>query len=237
MSEEIRIVVPTYNEKDNIEILIPRLFEVSERNDLDVDVLIVDDNSPDNTARFAEKMGEKYSIKVIKRSKKSGLGTAYIRGFKESLKDGKDIIFEMDADLSHNPEYIPDFVEKIKSGFDVVIGERKEVEGWGLYRKTISWGGNFIGKIIAGVSFNDLTTGYRAYRDEVLKGIDLDEIESNGYAFQLEMLAKSMNKNLSIGSVPIVFYDRKMGNSKLSKWDIVEFFKVAFKIRFSSLIK
>lgn len=228
---KIRVILPTYNEKENLKILLPRLFEVFESNGLNGDVLVVDDNSPDGTADFAEETGKKYKVKVIRRKEKMGLGSAYVRGFKESLKDGKDIVFEMDADLSHDPKYIPKFVKKINETFDVVIGERKEVKGWNFYRKAVSWGGNFIGRNLAGIKVKDLTTGYRAYRKGVLESIDLSEINSSGYAFQLEMLARSLSKEFKIGSVPIVFNDRKGGKSKLSKSDIMEFFILALKIR------
>jgi len=137
----------------------------------------------------------------------------------------------MDADLSHDPKYIPEFIDKINGGFDLVIGERKSVVGWNWCRKVVSWGGNFIGRNLAGIKIKDLTTGYRAYRKEVLKSICLDKIESNGYAFQLETLARSLSKGFKIGSVHIIFHDRKNGKSKLSKRDIIEFFILAIKIR------
>jgi dolichol-phosphate mannosyltransferase len=159
------------------------------------------------------------------------LGSAYIRGFKESLYDDKDIIFEMDADLSHNPEYIMQFIKKIEEGFDLVIGEREKIVGWRFYRKMISMGGNFIGRNLAGIKIKDLTTGYRAYRRDVLSSMNLDKIESDGYAFQLETLFRSLSNGFKVGSVPIVFYDRESGKSKLSKWDIVKFFVLALKIR------
>ncbi|MFB6076083.1 MAG: polyprenol monophosphomannose synthase [Candidatus Aenigmatarchaeota archaeon] len=235
MDQRIRIVIPTYNERENIRVLIPEIFEVSERNSLDIDILIVDDNSPDGTGEFAKELSNEYPVNVLERDEKSGLGSAYIRGFEESLNDGRDIIFEMDADMSHKPEYIPSFLEKIEDGFDVVMGERKDVVGWGLYRRTVSWGGNFIGKIIAGIDIDDLTTGYRAYKREVLEHIDLYSIDSDGYAFQLEILSKVLDENFNVGSVPIVFHDRKRGKTKLSNWDILEFFKVATKIRLSKL--
>jgi len=235
MNQKIRIVLPTYNEKENLKILIPKLFKIFKKGEIDGDVLVVDDNSPDGTADFAEKLGKKYSIKVIKRKKKMGLGSAYITGFKASLKDKKDIIFEMDADLSHDPQYIPEFIKKINGGFDIVIGKREKVVGWNWYRKLVSWGGNFIGKNLAGIKVKDLTTGYRAYRNKVLKSINLNKIKANGYAFQLEMLSKSLSKGFKIGSIPIIFYDRKKGKSKLSKWDMLEFSILALKIRLGFL--
>ena len=231
MKQKVRIILPTYNERNNINILIPKIFKIFKENKINGDILIVDDNSPDGTANLAKKLSKKYPIKILEREKKLGIGSAYVLGFKKSLEDKKDIIFEMDSDLSHDPKYIPEFIEKINSGFDVVIGERKKVVGWNWYRKLISWGGNFIGRNIAGVKIKDLTTGYRAYKRHVLDSINLDKINSSGYCFQLEMIARSLKKNFKIGSVLIVFYNRRRGKSKLSKLDMLEFLFLAIKIR------
>ncbi len=231
MVQKIRIVLPTYNERENVKILIPRIFETLRKNKLDVDILAVDDSSPDGTADALASLGKKYPIRVISRASKMGLGSAYLAGFRESVKDKIDIIFEMDSDLSHDPSYIPGFVEKINEGFDVVIGERKEYIGWKWNRKLISWMGNSLGKHLAGIKINDLTSGYRAYRMKVINKMDLDDITSNGYAFQLEILAKAKSEGFKIGSIPIVFYDRKRGKSKLAKRDMVEFLTLAVKLR------
>lgn len=228
---KIRIILPTYNEKKNLKILLPKIFEVFKKNKLDADILIIDDNSPDKTSDFVEEMSKKFPIKLIKREGKRGLGSAYIKGFKESLKDNKDIIFEMDADLSHKPKYIIDFINKINEGYDFVLGERKKIIGWSFYRKLLSRGGNLIGKYLAGIDVKDLTTGYRAYKKEVLNKIDFNKIESNGYAFQLETVYRSLSNGFKVGSVPIIFSDRESGSSKLSNWDIIEFFILALKIR------
>ncbi len=156
-------------------------------------------------------------------------------GFKEALASNTDLIFEMDADFSHDPVDIPKFVEKIKEGYDVVIGSRLAyggiVIGWGLWRKLVSFGGNFIGKHIAGVHVSDLTSGYRVYKASVLKSINLDEIKSKGYDFQLEILWRVIKRNSKIEVVPIVFRERQRGKSKLSKIDIINFFVTAIKIR------
>ena len=228
---KIRIILPTYNEKDNLVILIPKLFEFFNKNKLDADILIIDDNSPDKTSDFVKEIANDFPIKLIKRKNKKGLGTAYVLGFKDSIKENIDIIFEMDADLSHKPQYILDFIKKINEGYDLVLGERKKFIDWGFIRKIVSRGGNLIGKYLAGIKVNDLTTGYRAYRKEVLNTINLDKIESDGYAFQLEMIYKTLANGFKVGSVPITFYGRKSGKSKLSKVDIIEFFILALKIR------
>jgi len=235
MRQKVRIILPTYNERSNIEALIPKIFAVFKKNKINGDILVIDDNSPDGTAEFVKILSKKYPIKMLKREKKLGLGSAYIIGFKESLKDKKDIIFEMDSDFSHDPKYIPKFIKKINSGFDVVIGEREKVVGWNWYRRLVSWGGNFIGRNLAGVKVQDLTTGYRAYRGEVLKSINLDKIKSNGYAFQLEILARVLAKKFKVSSVSIIFKDRKKSQSKLSKWDMLEFFILSIKIRLGLL--
>lgn len=233
---KLTIVIPTYNEKSNIVLLIPKIFRVFQQNKLKGNVIVVDDNSPDGTAEEVKKLSKRYKIFLIKRERKLGLGSAYIEGFKKALELNSDLIFEMDADISHDPLYIPQFVQKIKQGFDVVIGSRLEkggkVIGWSWTRKLISKTGNVIGKYIANVNVKDLTSGYRVYRKEVLEEIDLSEVKSQSYDFQLEMLARASKKGFKIGSIPIVFRDRKFGKSKLNKIDMVNFLITAFKIRF-----
>jgi len=234
--KKIRIILPTFNEVDNLKILIPNLFKIFKENNLNADVLIVDDNSPDGTGIFAEKLKEKYHrIEIIHRKSKSGLGSAYIAGFKKSIKDNIDIVFEMDADLSHKPEYIMEFIKKIDEGYDLVIGSRNKIIGWGSYRKSISKIGNFVGRTIAGIKITDLTTGYRAYKKTVLESINIDKIKSESYDFQLEILYRAIKKDFKIGSIPIIFYDRKKGKSKLSKKDMIKFISLAIKIRFGLL--
>lgn len=228
---KIRVILPTFNEKTNLEILLPNLFKIFKENNLDADVLIIDDNSSDGTGVFVESMKKNNRIIVIHRERKLGLGSAYLLGFKKSLQDNIDIIFEMDADLSHKPEYIIDFIRKIEDGYDLVIGVREKIVGWGLYRKTVSKVGNLIGRNIAGIKIKDLTTGYRAYKKEVLSSINLNKIESEGYAFQLETLYRTIKNGFKIGTVQIIFYDRKNGKSKLSKKDMLEFLKLSIKIR------
>lgn len=236
---KISIVIPTYNEKDNVKILIPRIFEIFRKNKINGKLIIVDDNSPDGTSNVIRKFKRSYPITLITRKKKMGLGSAYITGFKKALKENSDIIFEMDADLSHPPEFIQEFIKKIEEGYDVVIGARTisggKIIGWSIYRKIISKIGNLIGKYLAGVYIDDLTSGYRAYRKEVLKNIELNDILSNGYAFQLEMLARCYRKGYKIATIPIKFLNRIYGKTKLSIKDIIEFFLVSMKIRFHSL--
>jgi len=232
---KITIVIPTYNERKNIGKLIPRVFKVLNEHNIAGNVIVVDDNSPDNTAQEVKKLQKSYPIKLITRNKKMGLGSAYIVGFKEALKGGTGLTFEMDADLSHDPNEIPRFVEKIGEGYDVVVGSRLvqggKVVGWGFWRKLVSLGGNLIGRGIAGVDISDLTSGYRVYKNEVLKTMNLDDVKSKSYDFQLEMLARAAKGGYNIGTIPIVFQDRAEGESKLSNKDIISFLLTAIKIR------
>jgi dolichol-phosphate mannosyltransferase len=232
---KITIVIPTYNEIENIGLLIRKIFKIFEKNKLNGNVIVVDDNSPDGTAEEVKKLAKKYKIFLIQRKKKLGLGSAYIKGFKKALKLKSDLIFEMDADLSHNPKYIPDFINKINEGYDIVVGSRFEargkIVGWNWFRKLVSKVGNIVGRYIANIKISDITSGYRVYRKEVLKKISLDEIKSKSYDFQMEMLFRALKKGFKVGVIPIVFVNRKFGKSKLSKLDIINFLINAFKLR------
>ena len=239
MMKKVCIILPTYNEVENVKELIPRIFSIFKINKLDGKIIVVDDNSSDGTKDVIENFQKKYSIVLINRPKKMGIGSAYTDGFNRTLNDDSEIIFEMDADLSHNPNFIPNFVKEIYKGFDVVIGSRRieggSVIGWNWYRKFVSFGGNSIGKYIAGIDIDDLTSGFRAYKKKVIESLDLNKIESEGYAFQLEILAKCLKKGFKISSIPIEFYDRYSGKSKLSKLDFLNFFLIALKIRFGMI--
>ena len=230
----VSVVIPTYNERENIPLLIPKIFSELKKAGVDGKVIVVDDNSPDDTAAEVKRLSEAYNVVLISRPVKSGLGSAYICGFKEALKSS-DIVFEMDADLSHEPECIPSFLDALSS-CDVVIGSRYvpggKTENWGIYRKAVSWGGNYIGRKLMGIRINDITTGYRAYKKDVLRAVDIDSIKSNGYAFQAEILYRVWDKNFSIKEVPIVFRDRKEGVSKLSKREMCTFFLLCSDIFF-----
>jgi len=197
-------------------------------------VIIVDDNSTDGTAEEVCRLADSYDIILISRHSKAGIGSAYIRGFKEALKTS-DIIFEMDADLSHEPESIPLFLNMFPS-HDVVIGSRYipggRIENWGLYRKSVSHGGNYLARKLLGLEISDITTGYRAYKKEVLSDIRLDSVKSDGYAFQAEILYRVWEKGYKIKEIPIVFRDRNAGRSKLSKVELVYFFSMCSRIFF-----
>ena len=184
-SMRLSIVIPTYNEAENISGLINSINEVCNQNRFDYYVIVVDDNSPDNTSKIVKEIMQKNKyVRLIEREGKLGLGTAYIKGIQFSLNLNPDLIMTMDADFSHNPKYIPDFVKKIKEGYDVVLGSRYVTGGgignWGFHRTVISKGANYLAKLILRLNTKDNTTGYRAYKREVLEKIDLNSIRSNG---------------------------------------------------------
>lgn len=227
------VVIPTYNEKDNIEKLVQDIFALGISG---LQVLVVDDNSPDGTGAIAESLRAKYSgLDVIHRAQKQGLGPAYIEGFEHALRKGADYIIQMDADFSHDPKYIPKFLEKIRE-CDVVVGSRYIIGGgvrnWNMVRRVISRIGNFYARIALGVSVRDLTGGFRCYRFEVLKSIDLKNISSIGYCFQIETIYKAFQKGFSIHETPILFTERRSGRSKFSVKIMLESFWRVFALRF-----
>lgn len=229
------IIIPTYNELENLPKLLPAVLS----KDISVNVLIVDDNSPDGTAAFVEnEMKSNDRIHLLKRSSKQGLGTAYIAGFKYALKNGFDLIFEMDADFSHDPNEIPKFLEEIKNS-DLVLGSRYitgvNVINWPMRRLLLSWFANFYTRAITGMSVHDATGGYKCFRKEVLQAIDLDKVTSNGYAFQIEMTFKAWKKGFRIKEIPIIFVDRVKGNSKMSKKIVREAVTMVWKLRLKSI--
>ena len=233
------ICMPTYNEKENIDKLIPILLEIFDKNNLEGSILVIDDNSPDGTAEVVKEWKNKDSrVNLLLRKEKEGLGKAYIAGFQEAFKTNPDLIFEMDADHSHDPQVIPAMVKLlIDEEKDFVVGSRKIKGGgnpdWPISRKIISSGANFYTRTLLRLKVHDVTSGYRVFRSELLKKIKLDEIDSSGYAFQIEM-AYIVEKLLKaqVGEVPIVFYDRKVGKSKLGSGDIISFWVQVLKLFF-----
>ncbi len=232
------IIIPTYNERENISNLIHAIFAVLKQdnacgNIVDFNIIVVDDNSPDGTANEVKKLMEQYPLHLIKREGKQGIGSAYIAGFKEALSLGSDVIFEMDADFSHDPAYLPEFIKNIKES-DVVIGSRYipggDIKDWSWWRKIVSKTANMLARTLTGLDVNDITTGYRAYRKEVLQKINLDSIKSNGYEFQAEMLYRIKEKGFKIKEIPIIFVDRRCGKSKLSKKEVINFFSLCIRI-------
>jgi dolichol-phosphate mannosyltransferase len=231
------VVIPTYNEKENIERIIPAVLE----KDQSLDILIVDDNSPDGTGAIVEKMaGENKRIKVLHRSEKRGLGTAYLCGFKYALENGYDYIFEMDADFSHDPKYIPNFLKAIKDA-DLILGSRYisgvNVINWPMSRLLLSYFANVYSRLITGLPVRDATGGFKCYRRKVLETISLDKVKSNGYSFQIEMSFRAWKKGFKIKEIPIVFEDRRAGHSKMSKKIVREAIWLVWRLRLMSLFK
>ncbi len=227
------IIIPTYNEIDNLRPLLEEIFSYAP----ETDILIVDDNSPDGTGDLADEIhNENPRVHVLHRPGKLGLGTAYIAGFKYAIEHNYDAAFEMDADFSHDPRYLPDFLKAIENA-DVVIGSRYIPGGntpnWSMLRRLISGGGNIFARFMLGIPVHDCTAGYRCYRREVLEKIDLDTIQSQGYAFQVELAYRVMKQGFKIVETPIVFMDRRVGKSKMSRKIVIEGFAYVLKARFS----
>jgi len=230
------IVIPTYNEAENIVKLINEIFSLN-INDAVIDILVIDDNSVDGTSELVKKMNKK-NVFVIDREMKMGLGTAYILGFKYAIDRKYDYVFEMDADFSHDPKSIPEFFEKIKEN-DLVIGSRYmngiAVVNWPLSRLLISIGASIYTRMITFLPVNDVTAGYMCYRVDALKTINLDSVKSNGYSFQIEMKYRIWKKKLKMQEIPIVFIDRRAGVSKMSRKIVYEAAFMVWKLRFMSL--
>ena len=227
------IVIPTYNERDNIATLVSQIFALRIP---ELEIVVVDDNSPDKTAEVVEGMRADYPVHLVRRLRKLGLGSAYIAGFKKALALGADYIFEMDADFSHDPADLPRLLSAA-ADHDLAIGSRKilggKIVGWSLWRRLSSAGAMFFSRLLLGLRVRDVTAGFRCFRSQALKSIALDTVKSNGYAFQEELLYRAEQAGFSIIEVPVVFNDRRRGRSKLSKKDIWEFFTVMYKLKFS----
>jgi len=226
------IIIPTYNELENLRPLLQEIFSYAQ----ETDVLIVDDNSPDGTGKLADEIhNENPQVHVLHRAGKLGLGTAYIAGFKYTVSHDYDAAFEMDADFSHDPRYLPDFLKAIEHA-DLVIGSRYIPGGgtpnWSFLRRFISGGGNIFARFMLGIPVQDCTAGFRCYRRQVLESIDLDTIQSQGYAFQVEMAYRVMQQGFKIVETPIVFMDRRIGKSKMSRKIVIEAFIYVLRARF-----
>ena len=221
--QRVWLVLPTYNEADNLERLVTA---VRERLPESGRILIVDDNSPDGTGRIADRLaGEHADVGVLHRARKEGLGPAYIAGFREALAQGAELVIEMDADFSHDPAYLPQLLRAAEKA-DLVIGSRYVPGGgvteWGAVRRWISRGGSSYARRTLGVGVRDLTGGFKCIRREVLEAIDLDTIDSKGYAFQVEVTYRALMAGFRVVEVPIVFRDRREGNSKMSRAIVAE---------------
>lgn len=236
MSRRVLVITPTYNERENLETFV-RLLHASAP---EVDVLVVDDNSPDGTGEIADALASADArIRVMHRAGKQGLGTAYLEGFRWALARDYDVVFEMDTDLSHDPRYVPDFLRAVDAGADVVIGSRNipggGVEGWGLGRHVLSKGGSLYSRTILGVSVRDLTSGFKAFTRRALEAIQLDAVQSNGYSFQIELTYRALQRGMKVTEVPITFVDRRAGRSKMSRAIFAEAIGMVWKLRFDAL--
>jgi dolichol-phosphate mannosyltransferase len=215
------VCLPTYNELENLEPMLRAL------GDKDVRVLVIDDNSPDGTGRLADRLAQELDyVDVLHRERKEGLGPAYLAGFRRALSDGAELVLEMDCDFSHDPNDVPRLLAAVEQGADLALGSRYVpgggVRNWGLIRRVISAGGSLYARVLLGVKVRDLTGGFKCYRRAALEAIDLDGVESKGYAFQIETTYRVLRAGFKVVEVPITFADREAGGSKMSRAIVAE---------------
>jgi dolichol-phosphate mannosyltransferase len=228
------VIIPTYNERDNVEAITAAALKADDR----LDVLIVDDNSPDGTGKIADELAAKEPrVQVLHRAKKEGLGRAYLHAFAWGLERGYEYLIEMDADFSHDPKYLPVMLDAAERGADLVIGSRYVAGGgtvnWGPARKVISRGGSLYARTILGVGIRDLTAGFLCFRRAVLQAIDLGAVKSTGYAFQIELKYRALKAGFRLEETPIIFEDRRVGQSKMSRKIFVEALTMVWKLKLS----
>ena len=218
MPERGLVIIPTFNEAMNVGTLVPQVLAQDAR----LDVLVVDDNSPDGTGQLAAALAQQHPrVHVLHREGKRGLGTAYVTGFRWALERGYDYVFEMDADFSHDPSHLKDFLKAVGEA-DLVIGSRYlggrvTVVNWPMGRLLLSYSANIYARWVTGLSIWDLTGGFKCFRKQVLETIDLSQVRSNGYAFQIEMSVRAWRKGFRLKEIPIVFVDRTEGDSKMNR--------------------
>lgn len=237
MEDRKIVIIPTYNERENIENIIRKVFSLDGR----FDILIIDDGSPDGTAAIVKRLQQEFPerLHMIERPGKLGLGTAYITGFKWSIDKGYDYTFEMDADFSHNPEDLPRLYQACKDGADLAIGSRYcdgiSVINWPIGRIIMSYYASVYVRTVLGMKVYDCTAGFKCYSNKVLRTIDLDKVEMKGYGFQIEMKYTTYKLGFKITEVPIIFVNRKAGTSKMSGGIFGEAFWGVLKLRFRKL--
>jgi dolichol-phosphate mannosyltransferase len=229
------VVIPTYNERENLRPLLAQVFAQS----LPIEVLIIDDSSPDGTGALADEMAaEDARVHVMHRAGKMGLGSAYVAGFRYALERDYDAVFEMDADFSHNPDSLGDFLHELETA-DLVLGSRYlhgvTVVNWPLSRLILSYGANVYSRFITGVPVKDLTGGFKCFRRNVLEAIDLNRVRSDGYGFQIEINYKAWRKGFRIREIPILFVDRRVGVSKMSRRIVWEAAWMVWRLRLLDL--
>ena len=236
VAERLLVVVPTYNERPNLSLVVPAILQQDPR----IEVLVVDDNSPDGTGQLADELAASTPrVHVLHRPSKSGLGKAYLAGFQWALANRYDLIFEMDADFSHDPRFLGDFV-RAAANADLVIGSRYRtgvnVINWPISRLLLSIGANEYARWITGLPLADSTGGFKCFRREVLEAIDFEKVRSNGYAFQIEMSFRAWKKGFRLVEIPIVFTDRVEGQSKMNKRIVREAIWMVWWLRLQSMI-
>ncbi len=239
MESERRAIVclPTYEERENLQPIVRAIHAAAPR----VDVLVIDDNSPDGTGRLADELAARDPrVHVLHRPGKQGLGRAYLAGFAWALERGYGLVLEMDADFSHDPRRLPALLEASRHA-DVVLGSRYVPGGgtvsWGLARKVISRGGSLYARKILGIPVRDLTGGFKCFRREVLEALDLPTVASTGYAFQIELTFRALKRGFRVAEVPIVFADRRVGRSKMSRRIVLEAMRNVWAMRFSEFAR
>jgi dolichol-phosphate mannosyltransferase len=233
----IAVCLPTYNERENLEAMVSALGEVLPD---DGRILVIDDNSPDGTGEIADRLVvERGDVDVLHRARKDGLGPAYLAGFAWALERGADLVLEMDCDFSHDPADVPRLLAAAENA-DLVLGSRYVAGGgtrnWNLLRRLISRGGSLYAQVLLGVRIRDLTGGFKCYRRAVLETIDLDAIDSKGYAFQIETTYRALRAGFRVVEVPIVFVDREAGGSKMSRSIVLEAMWKVPAIRLAALL-
>ena len=233
----VLVVTPTYNESDNLERFVQSVHEALP----EAHVLVVDDASPDGTGKIADRLaGQDERVRVLHRGGKLGIGSAYVEGFRYGLRHPEyEVIVQMDTDHSHDPKYLPALLRAIDDGADVAVGSRNVpgggVEGWGVGRHVLSKGGSLYARTILGAPIRDFTAGYKAWRRDTLATLGLSEIRSEGYSFQIEMTWRALAKNAVVREVPIVFVDRRAGESKMSRKIFLEAVLMVWKLRLESV--
>jgi dolichol-phosphate mannosyltransferase len=227
------VCLPTYNERDNLEAISRAILDADPR----LDVVVVDDNSPDGTGKLADELAAREPrLRVIHREKKEGLGRAYLHAFRWALDQGYQLILEMDADFSHPPRYLPQMLDEAKEA-DLVLGSRYVKGGgtvnWGAVRKLISKGGSLYARTILGLGVRDLTGGFKCFRRKVLETLDLSSVQSTGYGFQIELTYRTLKAGFRVKEIPILFEDRRVGQSKMSKKIFLEALGMVWRLRLS----
>jgi dolichol-phosphate mannosyltransferase len=231
------VCLPTYDERDNLEPITHAILAATP----EVDVLVIDDSSPDGTGELADRLAAaEPRLHVLHRAAKQGLGKAYLAGFAWALQRGYPLVLEMDADFSHNPKYLPGMLEAAREA-DLVLGSRNVKGGgtvnWGLGRKVLSRGGSLYARTILGLGVRDLTGGFKCFRRQVLEAIDLSSVECSGYAFQIELTYRAVKKGFRVVELPIIFEDRRVGQSKMSRRIVLEAVSKVWSIRRSHVAR